>query len=135
MCLQIVNAHPPCPSDKIELSEVKRRMEDLKKVHENHPLLPIIQLCLNDAKENRPAITAVSRQITKTKGSYQYVMSMVIKGRKVSENSTVIVLLGYINLISKDITGILYPTYKCFTGVRTIGKQSIYEIAFSRTHQ
>jgi len=82
--LQTITGHPPRPSDDFKLAETKRRIVDLQKVRSDHPLLPTIQQCLRDLRENRPPANEVFTQIVHTKRSTQYILSKLYQSNEVS---------------------------------------------------
>ena len=45
------------------LREIERREEDLKALHEDHPLRPLVLLCLNDKPKDRPKATELQTDL------------------------------------------------------------------------
>ena len=51
--LQVLTKHPPQPN-KDSISEIEKRASEFSEIHNNHPLLPLIQQCLNNDEVARP---------------------------------------------------------------------------------
>ena len=63
--LQVITKLYPQPSSYMDLSELKRRKNDLENVHESHPLLVLIQQCLSNREVERPLMKAIIDHVTR----------------------------------------------------------------------
>jgi len=66
LCLQTVTAHPPYPINELESLGTEQWMMEVPEVH---PLLPVIQQCINDSAESRPIASEVCTAIANAKNS------------------------------------------------------------------
>ena len=63
--LQVVTKHSPKPNNDLSLSELERRHSDLQNVPKCHPLLGLIQQCLNNDEVTRPLMRKVCDHLAK----------------------------------------------------------------------
>ena len=72
--LQIVTQNIPEPTDKIELSKLQKRREELAAI-KDHPLFSIIHKCINNIRLGRPSVYQMLQQIQYAKSSPQSLIS------------------------------------------------------------
>ena len=72
--LQVATQKIPEPTDKIELSKLQKRREELAGI-KGHPLFSIIHKCINNVRVGRPSINQMLEQIQIGKGGFQSVIS------------------------------------------------------------
>jgi len=72
--LQVASQNIPEPTDKMELSKLTKRREELASIG-NHPLFAVIFKCLTSIRIVRPSVAQVLEQIAYAKESPQSVMS------------------------------------------------------------
>ena len=79
---QTVTTHLPVDIDA--LPEKKQTVTD---VPSHHPLHMVIQQCLNTKELARPSVNEVCNKVVESKETPQYILSLDLQGRKVSDHS------------------------------------------------
>ena len=74
------------PADINALPERKQTVTDLNKVPNHHPLHMVIQQCLNANELTRPSVNEVCNRVVDAKETPQYILSLDLQGRKVSNS-------------------------------------------------
>ena len=77
------------PADINALPERKQTVTDLNKVPNHHPLHIVIQQCLNTNELTRPSVNEVCNRAVDAKKAPQYILSLDLQGRKVSNHSII----------------------------------------------
>ena len=72
--LQIVTQNIPEPTEKVELSKLQKRREELAGI-KDHLLFSIIHKCINNVRLGRPSVNQMLQQIQIAKSSPQSVLS------------------------------------------------------------
>ena len=78
LVLQVVTKCSPQPSNDLSLSELERCSTDLHMVPKCHPLLAIIQQCLNNHEMARPLMREVYARLLESKDSTQMMVFKLI---------------------------------------------------------
>ena len=75
------------PADIDALSERKQTLTDPNKVPSHHPLHMVIKQCLTTGESARPSANEVCNKVVEAKKTPQYILSLELQGRKVSNHT------------------------------------------------